>query len=58
MKEDIVTMGELEKQMDEMRGAYTILAKKLDDTLVEVRALSIAVEKLKANVKYVQDGII
>ena len=58
MKEDMVTMGELEKQMDEMRDAYAILAKKLDDTLAELKALSIAVEKLKANVKYMQDEVI
>ncbi len=51
-------MGELEKRMDEMNERYDVLAKQLQDTLIELRAMGIAVEKLKANVKYMQEEII
>ncbi len=58
MKADMVTMGELEKQMDELRAEQDELGRKAEAAIVELKALSIAVEKLKANIKYMQDEVI
>ena len=59
-KEDgkMKTVKDYDTEMEDMRRRCDELGKKLDDTLVEMKALSIAVEKLKANVRYMQDGMI
>ncbi len=58
MDVDIATARELEKQMKELKAEQDELGRKAEAAIVELKALSIAVEKLKANVKYMQDGII
>ncbi len=58
METDIVTVKEMEAQMREMRDTCDVLAKQLQDAIVELRAVGIAVEKLKANVRYMQDEVI
>lgn len=54
----MTTIGEIEKEMKEMNDRYDRLAGQLEEVLVELRAVGIAVEKLKANVKSMQDEII
>ncbi len=54
----MTTVEEIEKQMKELRAEQDELGRKAEAAIVELKALSIAVEKLKANLKYMQDGII
>ena len=52
------TVKDYDREMEDMRRTCDELGRRLDDTLVEMKALSIAVAKLKENVRYLQDEVI
>ena len=52
------TVKDYDREMEDMRRTCDELGRRLDDTLVEMKALSIAVAKLKENVRYMQDEVI
>ena len=52
------TVKDYDMEMEDMKRRCDEIARKLDDTLAEVRAVSIAVERLKANMRYMQDEMI
>ena len=52
------TVKDYDREMEDMRRTCDELGRRLDDTLFEMKALSIAVEKLKENVRYMQDEVI
>ena len=54
----MTTMEEMERQMGEIQEEYDVLVRKLDETLSELKAISMAVEKLERNMRYVQDEVI
>lgn len=54
----MTAVEEIEKQMMELRAEQDELGRRAEAAIVELKALSIAVEKLKANIRYMQEEMI
>ncbi len=54
----MTTMEEMERRMKEMGEEIERLAVVLDETNTQLKAVSLAVMKLKENVRYMQDQVI